>query len=162
ADDDVVVRPLPGRQHADERPLAGDARERPDDAGRAGFRDPRPDHGVHVPRALRVLRGLGDREGRVRRLDPVRAPVAAGRDPPLRPAPHARQRGAGDRVNRAATTLNVMRRAFLAGYADLRAIFGRKAWLTGWMLRVIAQISFFGLIGLRVANDRSAFFLLVG
>src|ERR687883_1424586 len=30
------------------------------------------------------------------------------------------------------------------------------------MVRVIAQVSFFGLIGLRVANDRSAFFLLVG
>jgi ABC-2 type transport system permease protein len=65
-------------------------------------------------------------------------------------------------MSRVATTLNVMQRAFLAGYADLRAVFSWKAWLTGWMLRVVAQISFFGLIGLRVANDRSAFFLLVG
>jgi ABC-2 type transport system permease protein len=61
-----------------------------------------------------------------------------------------------------ATTLNVMRQAFRAGYADLRAIFTWRAWLIGWMLRVVAQISFFGLIGLRVANDRSAYFLLVG
>jgi ABC-2 type transport system permease protein len=61
-----------------------------------------------------------------------------------------------------ASTLNVMRRAFIAGHADLRAIFTWKAWALGWMLRVIAQISFFGLIGLRVANDRAAFYLLIG
>ena len=36
------------------------------------------------------------------------------------------------------------------------------SWVCGWMVRVIAQVSFFGLIGLRVANDRSAFYLLVG
>jgi ABC-2 type transport system permease protein len=65
-------------------------------------------------------------------------------------------------MNAIASTLNVQRQAFRAGYADLRAIFSWKAWLTGWMLRVVAQISFFGLIGLRVANDRSAYFLLIG
>jgi ABC-2 type transport system permease protein len=59
-------------------------------------------------------------------------------------------------------TLNVMRHAFLAGYADLRAIFTWRSWVAGWMVRVIAQVSFFGLIGLRVADDRSAFYLLVG
>ena len=65
-------------------------------------------------------------------------------------------------MNLVTSTLNVQRQAFRAGYADLRAIFSWKAWLTGWMLRVVAQISFFGLIGLRVANDRSAYFLLIG
>jgi ABC-2 type transport system permease protein len=63
---------------------------------------------------------------------------------------------------RLATTANVMRQAFLAGYADYRAIFTWQSWVCGWMVRVIAQVSFFGLIGLRVANDRSAFYLLVG
>src|ERR671935_923038 len=61
-----------------------------------------------------------------------------------------------------AATGNVMRRAFLAGYADYRAIFTWRSWLCGWMVRVIAQVSFFALIGERVANDRSAYFLLVG
>ncbi len=60
------------------------------------------------------------------------------------------------------TTFNVMRRAFAAGYADYRAIFTWRSWAAGWMLRVIAQVSFFALIGERVANDRSAYFLLVG
>lgn len=61
-----------------------------------------------------------------------------------------------------APTANVMRYAFRAGYADYRVIFTWRSWLFGWFVRVIAQVSFFGLIGLRVANDRSAFYLLVG
>lgn len=55
-----------------------------------------------------------------------------------------------------------MEHAFKAGIADYRAIFTWRSWLFGWMLRVIAQVSFFALIGLRVANDRSAFYLLIG
>jgi ABC-2 type transport system permease protein len=58
--------------------------------------------------------------------------------------------------------LNVMRRAFMAGVADYRAIFTWQSWVGGWMVRVIAQVSFFGLIGLRVADERSAFYLLIG
>jgi ABC-2 type transport system permease protein len=58
--------------------------------------------------------------------------------------------------------LTVMRYAFNAGIADYRAIFTWKSWLLGWMLRVIAQVSFFGLIGVRVADDRAAFYLLIG
>ena len=55
-----------------------------------------------------------------------------------------------------------MEHAFRAGIADYRAIFTWRSWLLGWMLRVIAQVSFFALIGLRVADDRSAFYLLIG
>jgi ABC-2 type transport system permease protein len=55
-----------------------------------------------------------------------------------------------------------MQYAFRAGVADYRAIFTWRSWALGWMLRVIAQVSFFGLIGLRVANDRAAYFLLIG
>jgi ABC-2 type transport system permease protein len=60
------------------------------------------------------------------------------------------------------TTLTVMRYAFRAGIADYRAIFTWKSWALGWMLRVIAQVSFFGLIGLRVADERTAYFLIIG
>src|SRR5205823_1891601 len=49
-----------------------------------------------------------------------------------------------------------------AGVADYRAIFTWRSWALGWMVRVIAQVSFFGLIGLRVADERSAFYLLIG
>jgi len=55
-----------------------------------------------------------------------------------------------------------MGRAFAAGIADYRAIFTWRSWMFGWMVRVIAQVSFFGLIGLRVADERSAFYLVIG
>ncbi len=58
--------------------------------------------------------------------------------------------------------LTVMEHAFRAGLADYRAIFTWRSWVLGWMVRVIAQVSFFALIGLRVANDRAAFYLLIG
>jgi ABC-2 type transport system permease protein len=65
-------------------------------------------------------------------------------------------------VTALASTANVMRHAFSAGIADYRAIFTWRSWVFGWMVRVVAQVSFFGLIGLRVADDRSAFYLLIG
>lgn len=58
--------------------------------------------------------------------------------------------------------LTVMEHAFRAGLADYRAIFTWRSWVLGWMVRVIAQVSFFALIGLRVANDRAAYYLLIG
>jgi ABC-2 type transport system permease protein len=61
-----------------------------------------------------------------------------------------------------AATVTVMRHAFQAGLADYRAIFTWKSWLFGWFVRVVAQVSFFALIGIRLGNDRSAYFILVG
>jgi ABC-2 type transport system permease protein len=61
-----------------------------------------------------------------------------------------------------APTLNVMRHAFLAGLADYRVIFTWRSWIAGWMVRVVAQVSFFALIGLRVADERLAFYILIG
>ena len=60
------------------------------------------------------------------------------------------------------SAVTVMEHAFRAGERDYRAIFTWRSWLLGWMLRVIAQVSFFALIGLRVADERSAFYLLIG
>ena len=60
------------------------------------------------------------------------------------------------------STRIVMEHAFRAGLADYRAIFTWRSWVLGWMVRVIAQVSFFALIGLRVSNDRAAFYLLIG
>lgn len=61
-----------------------------------------------------------------------------------------------------APALNVMRHAFFAGLADYRVIFTWRSWIAGWMVRVVAQVSFFALIGLRVADERSAFYILIG
>lgn len=59
-------------------------------------------------------------------------------------------------------TLTVMRYAFAAGLAEYRAIFTWRSWTFGWMVRVVSQISFFALVGLRVADERSAFYILIG
>jgi ABC-2 type transport system permease protein len=61
-----------------------------------------------------------------------------------------------------APTLTVMRHAFAAGLAEYRAIFTWRSWLFGWMVRVVSQISFFALVGLRVADERSAVYILIG
>lgn len=61
-----------------------------------------------------------------------------------------------------ATTANVMHHAFRAGLADYRAIFTWKSWAAGWLVRVIAQVAFFALIGERLGDDEKTFYLLVG
>lgn len=61
-----------------------------------------------------------------------------------------------------ATTVNVMHHAFRAGLADYRAIFTWQSWLAGWMVRVIAQVAFFALIGERLGDDEKTYYLLVG
>ena len=61
-----------------------------------------------------------------------------------------------------ASTTTVMQHAFRAGLADYRAIFTWRSWLLGWFVRVVAQVSFFALIGIRLNNDRSAYFILIG
>jgi ABC-2 type transport system permease protein len=61
-----------------------------------------------------------------------------------------------------ASTLNVMRHAFRAGLADYRAMYTWRSWLAGWFVRVLAQVSFFALIGERLGDERATFFLLVG
>lgn len=60
------------------------------------------------------------------------------------------------------SAVTVMEHAFRAGLADYRAIFTWRSWVLGWMVRVIAQVSFFALIGIRVGNERAAFYLLIG
>jgi ABC-2 type transport system permease protein len=61
-----------------------------------------------------------------------------------------------------APTVTVMRHAFAAGLAEYRAIFTWRSWLFGWMVRVVSQISFFALVGLRVADERAAVYILIG
>jgi ABC-2 type transport system permease protein len=61
-----------------------------------------------------------------------------------------------------ASTVNVVHHAFRAGLADYRAIFTWKSWLAGWMVRVIAQVAFFSLLGERIGDDQKTFYLLVG
>src|SRR5207248_1013502 len=112
-----------------------------------------PEAGAH-PRLLGTAR-----HGRPARGDHLRDRPRRAR---ARLPADARDGRAGDGVSSIAPTANVIRLAFAAGVTDYRAIFTWRSWALGWMVRVIAQVSFFGLIGLRVANDRSAFYLLIG
>ena len=61
-----------------------------------------------------------------------------------------------------ATTVNIMHHAFRAGLADYREMFTWKSWAAGWMVRVIAQVSFFALLGERIGDERTTYFLLIG
>ena len=60
------------------------------------------------------------------------------------------------------TTLRIARYAFFAGLQDYTEIFTWKSWLAGWYLRVLAQVSFFALIGRLLNSDAQVEFLLVG
>jgi ABC-2 type transport system permease protein len=57
---------------------------------------------------------------------------------------------------------NVMRYAFRAGLADYRAIFTWRSWVAGWLVRVVAQVAFFALIGERLGDQEKTYYLLVG
>jgi ABC-2 type transport system permease protein len=56
----------------------------------------------------------------------------------------------------------VLRYAFLSGLQDYQAIFTWKTWLAGWFVRVVAQVSFFALIGRLLDSPERTEFLLVG
>jgi ABC-2 type transport system permease protein len=60
------------------------------------------------------------------------------------------------------TTLRVLRYAFLSGLRDYTWIFTWKSWLAGWYLRIVAQVSFFALIGRLLDSEAQVEFLLVG
>jgi ABC-2 type transport system permease protein len=58
--------------------------------------------------------------------------------------------------------LLVVRRAFLLGARDYTSIFTWRTWLTNWLVRVIAQVSFFALVGRLLGAPGQTQFLLVG
>jgi ABC-2 type transport system permease protein len=58
--------------------------------------------------------------------------------------------------------LLVLRYAVLSGVQDYTTMFGWKSWLAGWYVRVLAQVSFFALIGHLIGSDERTHFLLVG
>jgi ABC-2 type transport system permease protein len=60
------------------------------------------------------------------------------------------------------TTLRIMRYALISGASDYGSIYTWKSWLGGWFLRVLAQVSFFALIGRILSTPDATWFLLVG
>ena len=59
-------------------------------------------------------------------------------------------------------TLAVLRYSALAGVQDLRALYTWKTWTAGWLLRVICQTLFFGLIGRLLGSRDAVHYLVVG
>ena len=61
-----------------------------------------------------------------------------------------------------AAQLRIVRHAAVAGLHDYGAIFTWKTWTFGWYVRVLAQVSFFAMIGHLVGSAAQTRFLLVG
>ena len=60
------------------------------------------------------------------------------------------------------TTVRIVRYAFRSGASDYASIYTWKSWLTGWYVRVLAQVVFFALIGKLLQSDQQTWYLLVG
>jgi ABC-2 type transport system permease protein len=65
-------------------------------------------------------------------------------------------------MTRARETLRVLRHAAVCGWNDYTVTFTWKTWLAGWFVRVVAQVSFFALIGRLLGSDERTQYLLVG
>ncbi|MBA3380284.1 MAG: ABC transporter permease [Actinobacteria bacterium] len=59
-------------------------------------------------------------------------------------------------------TVAVLRYAFLSGLQDYTTIYTWKTWLAGWLVRVVAQVSFFALFGELIGSSERTEFLVVG
>ncbi|HWC14859.1 MAG TPA: ABC transporter permease [Actinomycetota bacterium] len=59
-------------------------------------------------------------------------------------------------------TLQVLRYSIINGFQDAAAMFTPKTYLTGWLLRVLSQVTFFALIGSLLGSEETTHFLLVG
>ena len=58
--------------------------------------------------------------------------------------------------------VQILRYAAVGARADLRAMYTWKTWTGGWLLRVLAQVAFFALIGRLLGSDATIRYLAVG
>lgn len=58
--------------------------------------------------------------------------------------------------------LRILRHALACGFADYSAMFTWRTWVAGWLTRVLAQVTFFGTIGLLLGDQERIRFLVVG
>jgi len=59
-------------------------------------------------------------------------------------------------------TIRVLRYSIINSFQDFSSMFTIKAYLTGWLLRVLAQVTFFALIGSLLGSEEKTHFLIVG
>ena len=65
-------------------------------------------------------------------------------------------------MTRGTYTANVVRHAAISGWEDYYDTFRLRTWLGGWYVRVLAQVSFFALIGRLLESDAKTHYLLIG
>lgn len=58
--------------------------------------------------------------------------------------------------------LRICRAAARVSFADLRAIYSWQSWLFGYLVRVTAQVAFYGLLGVLVVSESAVAFLIIG
>lgn len=59
-------------------------------------------------------------------------------------------------------TLRLLRHAAVFGFAELRAIYTWRTWTGGWLVRIVAQVTFFGLIGHLLDSPERTRFVVLG
>lgn len=60
------------------------------------------------------------------------------------------------------SSLRIFARAARTGLGDLRTNYTWWSWASGWLLRCLMEVAFFGLIGLLLQSREAIFFLLIG
>lgn len=58
--------------------------------------------------------------------------------------------------------LRVMGQSLALGVAEYRTIYTLRSWLTGWIVRMLAQVSFFATIGFMLRSSANVRYLLIG
>ena len=56
----------------------------------------------------------------------------------------------------------VLRQSLALGIAEFTTIYSVKSWLSSWLVRMLAQVGFFGSIGLMVQREGMLSYLLIG
>jgi ABC-2 type transport system permease protein len=58
--------------------------------------------------------------------------------------------------------VRILRLAAYSGFQDYATVYTWKTWVTGWYVRVLAQVVFFALIGRLLGDEERVHYLLVG
>lgn len=65
-------------------------------------------------------------------------------------------------VRRRPSSATIFALAMRTGLGDLRTNYTWWSWTSGWLLRCLMEVAFFGLIGLLLQSPQATFFLLIG
>ena len=65
-------------------------------------------------------------------------------------------------MRRVRTFIHAYRASVASGFFDFAALFSWRGWLGGWFIRIVAQVTFFALIGRLVGSPQLVGFLILG